>query len=148
MKLKSLVAAVVSAAALGLGAAGSANANTVLNLSGAGGTVDFLFTETSPFVGGGSTFSAGAGITSVQLWRDAAVDTVAATFLTGLAGTYYYLPNATYAAGDYFVRVVSGTPFIGTFSSVTTPVPEPESYALMLAGLGALGFLVRRRRTS
>jgi len=28
----------------------------------------------------------------------------------------------------------------------TTPVPEPESYMLMLAGLGALGFLVSRRR--
>jgi hypothetical protein len=26
-----------------------------------------------------------------------------------------------------------------------TPVPEPETYALMLAGLGAIGFLLRRR---
>jgi hypothetical protein len=29
---------------------------------------------------------------------------------------------------------------------VLTPVPEPETYALMLAGLGVGGFLLRRRR--
>ena len=28
----------------------------------------------------------------------------------------------------------------------STPVPEPQTYALMLAGLGAMGFLLRRRR--
>ena len=27
-----------------------------------------------------------------------------------------------------------------------TPVPEPETYALMLAGIGVLGFLARRRK--
>jgi hypothetical protein len=48
----------------------------------------------------------------------------------------------------------------GVFSSITAnnqnklevtftaqPVPEPETYAMMLAGLGALGWMARRRRT-
>jgi choice-of-anchor C domain-containing protein len=30
--------------------------------------------------------------------------------------------------------------------SVTTPVPEPETYAMMLAGLGLMGFVARRRK--
>lgn len=31
-------------------------------------------------------------------------------------------------------------------TAITTPVPEPETYAMMLAGLAALGFLARRRQ--
>jgi hypothetical protein len=34
----------------------------------------------------------------------------------------------------------------GSESFVTTPIPEPETYAMLLAGLGLLGFDVRRRR--
>jgi hypothetical protein len=33
-----------------------------------------------------------------------------------------------------------------TISLVTAPIPEPETYALMLAGLGVVGFTARRRK--
>lgn len=55
-------------------------------------------------------------------------------------------------AGDYFYVVtgkVAGDAFGGTYqlNSQLAPVPEPETYALMLAGLGAVGFIARRRKS-
>jgi hypothetical protein len=35
-----------------------------------------------------------------------------------------------------------------SLSTVTTPVPEAETYAMMLVGLGLVGFMVRRRNRS
>lgn len=36
--------------------------------------------------------------------------------------------------------------YSGGLNAIPTPVPEPESYALMLAGLGVVGMLAGRRR--
>lgn len=33
-------------------------------------------------------------------------------------------------------------------SAVTPPIPEPETYAMLLAGLGLVGFMARRRKTA
>ena len=53
--------------------------------------------------------------------------------------------------GKYFYEVKgTATGFAGglyLLTSTTVPVPEPETYAMLLAGLGALGFLARRRRS-
>ena len=56
------------------------------------------------------------------------------------------------AAGNYFYEVtgdVTGT--VGgsyTLSSTVSPIPEPETYAMLLAGLGLVGFSARRRKVA
>jgi hypothetical protein len=84
-----------------------------------------LFTSTDTLVMAGSQLSLG----SIDLWS---------------------LTATNLAAGDYYVRVsgllVSDTS--GSFGANINlaPVPEPETYGMMLAGLGVLGFLARRRK--
>jgi hypothetical protein len=60
------------------------------------------------------------------------------------------LSSDSLAAGDYYV-LVSGNMVSDTSASfggavMLAPVPEPETYGMMLAGLGVLGFLARRRK--
>jgi hypothetical protein len=53
--------------------------------------------------------------------------------------------SATSFAGDTLTfRWTASNP--GDHIRVMTAVPEPESYALLLAGLGAVGFMARRTR--
>lgn len=54
-------------------------------------------------------------------------------------------------SGDYFSSVVlrSGQNAFETDNhAVLAAVPEPETYAMMLAGLGLMGFVARRRKNS
>lgn len=54
----------------------------------------------------------------------------------------YYAQTVHHVGGT--VENVNG--FAGvTYSSMLAPVPEPETYAMLLAGLGLVGFTARRR---
>jgi hypothetical protein len=60
------------------------------------------------------------------------------------------LTTSNLAAGDYYVKVSgmlvsNGSGSFGANINLA-PVPEPETYGMLLAGLGALGFLARRRK--
>jgi hypothetical protein len=60
-------------------------------------------------------------------------------------------------SGTFYVSFVLDTkslpdsdtlhPSTGTFHITSvTPIPEPETYAMLLAGLGLMGFVARRRQ--
>lgn len=66
-------------------------------------------------------------------------------------GQYYgptggYPSDITLSAASAFVRdnFVPQTNY--AFQVAFAPVPEPETYALMLVGLGVLGYVARRRK--
>jgi hypothetical protein len=46
---------------------------------------------------------------------------------------------------DIAITDFAATDFVAT-DLATSPAPEPETYALFLAGLGLMGFLTRRRK--
>ena len=54
------------------------------------------------------------------------------------SGSYYYqiTGDANGSKGGFY-----------SISSTVTPVPEPETYAMLLAGLGVVGSLYRRRKS-
>ena len=101
-----------------------------------------------------------------MVWRGGAIS-VADDIFAACGGSIYDVTNPTAATfvdfivdadslspegltayvfgGKYFLAVaneVSGTTSLFSI----TPVPEPEAYAMLLAGLGLIGLAARRRR--
>jgi hypothetical protein len=110
----------------------------------------------------GLTFYDAVGASSMTFGLAAPV--AIASTLTGIgkSGFVFGLDAAQAAAAASFIAA-SGTSFadfrVGLAATLTdatggpdsffitaAPIPEPETYALLLAGLGVVGFVARRRR--
>ena len=83
--------------------------------------------------------SSDPSVTGIQLSRtQTAADTsgfgIGNAYLSTIPGQGWQLP-------------FNGSGFLSLqYTALTAPVPEPETYALMLAGLGLIGFVARRKQ--
>jgi PEP-CTERM motif len=160
MKLKSLVLAVTFATASASSFA-ALNQPVTFSSSGPGIWTSNLFSSTDSystykldFTGVSSSVNMLTSfVVSVVDQADFDITNVRldGTSFADLGNQWTYNFSGFIGTGLVHTLEVSGTPAVGTHGysgSITVAVPEPESYAMMIAGLGAMGFMARRRRNN
>jgi len=94
----------------------------------------------------GQTFTAGHddGLTLVI----DGITVISAPGPTGFVNTTqtYTGPTGTYAFNLVYGECCGAPADLAISLPLTSPVPEPETYGMMLAGLGLMGFMVRRKK--
>jgi len=116
--------------------------------SGAGSSLDAIISSVS------HSADTGLDITGVSLYN-AAGDTLVMAGHSLQSGSIdvWTVSSSNLAAGNYYLQVSGNlvsdqAASFGGAVSMAAPVPEPETYGMMLAGLGVLGFLARRRKSA
>ena len=113
----------------------------------------YLILPSGPSLGKISLFA--ASLDSTPLVLDVSHDTSSGVYDLVVQTLHTLSPIPMLAGAHTLTFVGSGDATSGSYtgsltvtavSDPVTTVPEPETYALMLAGLGAVGFLARRRR--
>jgi hypothetical protein len=68
--------------------------------------------------------------------------------LTAFSGNNVTVPFGTLPDGQYHLDIsgnLGAEASFGQYSVAISAVPEPETYAMLLAGLGLIGYSTRRR---
>jgi hypothetical protein len=136
-------------AANNMGATFSDKFNFNVTGTGTGGTgmnsLEAIISSISP------SASTGLAITGLSLYNSTGTLVSSGTSLSTGAVDVWTINGSNLMAGNYYLQV-SGN-LVGTTSAafggalaMAAPVPEPETYGMMLAGLGVLGVLARRRK--
>ena len=125
------------------------------NLGNAARTAEVLGEITNDFGGTGwalTTEELAFTSTSIDLGGAMSGPFVLALKADGAFSLYYYdasvmgVSSLDYVTSGVALNVRGFPQDLSHASLYTMPVPEPETYALMLAGLGAVGFIARRRK--
>lgn len=159
--MKAKMTAVALAVTLGL-AAGAANATTTSKLTGtsfqfadgkmAKGSFSDVFNFTEAAKGVMNGFSINDTKNGYSAISYSLYDVTDSKSIYSGSGIGSFNFSELYNAGDKFTLTVKGTDIMtnanyhGTIS--TSPVPEASEWAMMASGLGLLGFIATRRRSS